>query len=175
MEGKMKSKTGRIDPFSQFITILNACGCILTMFLMVIIMIDIVGRAIFNIPLTGTPELVVASIVIIAFLQLSYVQLIDEHLKVTIFYDKFPVKVKLFFKTANYILGIIVFVFMVKSSYGFLLKSLASGEFEGEGALTLPMWPVRFTIFFCSILMILIQARQVFQGIMRLKRGDLSQ
>ncbi len=170
----MKNKAVKTDPFSQFVTLLNICGCILTMFLMVIIMIDIVGRALFNSPLQGTPELVVASIVIIAFLQLSYVQLIDQHLKVTIFYDKFPTKIKQFINAINSLIGIVVFIFMVKSSHGFLMKSLASGEFEGEGALILPMWPVRFTIFFCSILMILIQIRQLYGNIKRLKGGDLT-
>jgi len=158
--GKKRGKLG--DPFSIYIKGLNAIGCGLTMFLMVIIMADVCGRTFFNNPITGVPELVVALITIIAFLQLTYVQMIDEHLKVSIFYEKFSIKLQHKLRFFSQIFGIIVFVLMVKSSYTNLIYSIVERETEGEGALVLPMWPVRGTIVFCSLMVLLIMIRQAY-------------
>lgn len=150
------------DPFSIFIKILNAIGCGLTMFLMVIIMIDVCGRTFFNSPITGVPEFVVALITIIAFLQLTYVQMIDKHMKVTIFSDNFSPKVQRGLQLFSQLFGIAVFVFMILSTYDDLVYSITTREMEGEGALVLPMWPVRGTIFFCSCVVLIIMIRQAF-------------
>ncbi len=159
---KSKKKGKLRDPFSVYIKALNAVGCGLTMFLMVIIMADVCGRTFFNSPITGVPELVVALITIIAFLQLTYVQMIDEHLKVSIFYEKFSIKIQHRLRFFSQIFGIIIFVLMVKSSYANLLYSIAEKETEGEGALVLPMWPVRGTIVFCSLMVLIIMIRQAY-------------
>lgn len=150
------------DPFSIFIKALNAVGCGLTMFLMVCIMADVIGRTLFNNPITGVPELVVGIITIIAFTQLTYVQLVDGHLNVNMFYDKFKSKTQAGIKLFSTIFGVAVFGFMSYSAYGNLLYSIAQKETEGEGALILPMWPVRATIFICCVIMIVIMIRQVY-------------
>lgn len=154
---------GRLsDPFSLFVKAMNAVGCGLTMFLMVVIMIDVCGRSFFSHPITGVPELVTSLITIIAFLQLTYVQMVDQHLNVGIFVEKLPIKIRNYLKLFNSVLGIIVFSMMVKSSYSNLLYSIAQNEREGEGALVLPMWPVRGTIFFCSCIVLILMVRQAY-------------
>lgn len=157
-----KAKGTLNDVYSIFIKCLNNVGCGLTMFLMVIIMADVCGRTIFNSPITGVAELVVALITIIAFTQLTYVQMIDKHMKVDIFFDKFPLRAKKIIKLFNLILGIIIFCFMIISTYGDLLYSIDTKEMEGEGALVLPMWPVRGTIFVCCCFVLIIMARQLY-------------
>lgn len=157
-----KTKRTLNDPFSILVKIMNAIGCGLTMFLMIIIMADVCGRTFFNSPITGVAELVVALITIIAFLQLTYVQLVDGHLNVSMFYDKFSVKIRAGIKLFSTVFGILVFALMAYSSYNNLLYSLAQKETEGEGALVLPMWPVRGTIFFCSCIVIIVMFRQAY-------------
>ena len=160
MEERKKAALG--DPFSTFIKILNCIGCGLTMFLMVAIMADVIGRSVFNKPITGVPELVVALITIIAFLQLTYVQLMDMHLTVSIFFEKLSIKIQHGIKAFTQILGIFTFSLMAYSAYGNLIYSIVQKESEGEGALVLPMWPVRGTIFICSIFVVMIMVRQIF-------------
>lgn len=159
-EGVSKEKL--TDPFSIYIKVLNAIGCGLTMFLMVIIMADVCGRTFFNSPITGVAELVVALITIIAFLQLTYVQMIDKHMKVTIFSERLPKKVQQGIQLFSQLFGIAVFAFMILSTYGDFLYSITAGEKEGEGALVLPMWPVRGAIFFCSCMVLVIMVRQAY-------------
>ena len=149
------------DIFSSVVIGMNAVGCFLTMLLMCITVTDVAGRFFFNRPLVGATELIVASIVIIAFLQIPLVQLRDAHLKSTVLYDHMPKKMKNAVVFLSLALGIIVFSLMLYSGWDFLLKSIARGDYEGEGGLRVPTWPGRLTIVISSAAMILIQARQL--------------
>lgn len=149
------------DIFSSVIIGMNAVGCFLTMILMCITVTDVGGRFLFNRPLVGATELVVASIVIIAFLQIPLVQLRDAHLKSSVLYDHMPQKMKKAIDFLSLALGIVVFSLLLYSGWDFLLKALARGEFEGDGGLRVPTWPARLTIVVSSAAMILIQARQL--------------
>ncbi len=155
------------DVFSAVIIGMNAVGCFLTMILMCITVTDVLGRFIFNRPLIGATEIIVASIVIIAFLQIPLVQLRDAHLKSTVFYERMPPKMKSVVNFISLALGIVVFSLLLYSGWDLLLKAFARGEFEGDGGLRVPTWPARLTIVLSSIAMILIQLRQMrrlFQG-----------
>ena len=52
----------------------------------------------------------------------------------------------------NYLLGVAVFVLMAWASWGPLLNSWAIGEYEGEGALRVPVYPVRTLIVVMSVI-----------------------
>ena len=48
----------------------------------------------------------------------------------------------------GYLLGAAFFAMIFFGSWEAALRSWASGEYEGEGALRVPAWPTRFTILF---------------------------
>lgn len=66
MPGRPPSLLGRVTAF------LSAVGTIWILVLMVLINSDVVGRFVFNHPITGVPEIVSLSIVGIVFLQLAH-------------------------------------------------------------------------------------------------------
>jgi TRAP-type mannitol/chloroaromatic compound transport system permease small subunit len=111
--------------------------------LMVLISIDVLGRALFNKPFKGTPELVSFSIVIIAFLELPYVLWINGHVRSTVFYDKVGPLGKDIIDLLAALVGVVVFVMLIKSSLNDFIKAVRIGEFEGEGALRIPTSPAR--------------------------------
>ena len=57
-------------------------------------------------------------------------------------------------EVAAYVVGLIVFALLAYSSFGEFTKAYAAGSFEGEGALRVPTWPARLTIFLASVLMV---------------------
>ncbi|MCC7346847.1 MAG: TRAP transporter small permease subunit, partial [Variibacter sp.] len=58
------------------------------------------------------------------------------------------------------ILGALFFGLIVWGSYEPALHSWTSGEFEGEGALHVPVWPARFIVMTGSALITLIYIGQ---------------
>ena len=44
------------------------------------------------------------------------------------------------------LLGAALFLFLLKAGIKPALRSFANGEFDGEGALRVPVWPTRFAI-----------------------------
>jgi len=171
MKKNRLSKLGVKNNYISHLTkILNAGGCIWTAILMIIIMIDVSGRYFFNRPLIGTPEIIQISIVGITFLQIPYVQLIDEHLSVTVLYDKLGKKLKKIIDLTSSLLGIFVFGIIIYSGWKLLLLAIKINECDGSMAsVMVPTWPVRFLIFFCSIIMVLIQIRQLSKLFQRKK------
>lgn len=154
----------RNDFLSRTVTGMNAVGCAWTAVLMLLTVIDVSGRYFFNSPLTGAPEIIQASIVGITFLQIPYVQLIDQHLSVTVIYDKVPPKIRKGIDAVGYFLGSLVFGLIVFSGWNALLQGIRVGEYDGTPAsIMLPTWPVRSLIVFCSVMMIVLQVRQAIE------------
>lgn len=123
--------------------------------LMVLISIDVFGRALFNKPFKGTPELVSFSIVIIAFLELPYVLWMNGHVRSTVFYDKIGPMGKDIIDFIAAFIGVVVFAMLIKSSLNDFIKAVRVGEFEGEGALRIPTSPARAFLIIGSAFMIL--------------------
>lgn len=140
--------------YSKLLSACNAIGSLWIFVLMLVIIVDVGGRIFFNHPMQGTPEIVANSIIAIAFLQIGYVLMIGKHVRSTVFYDRFPEKVREIFDIIACILGIILFIFLVKTSFHEFVHAFTTGEFEGEGALRVPTSPARFAIFFGSALML---------------------
>lgn len=166
-KSNVREKNGLL---SRVVGVMNAIGCVWTAVLMLIVAIDVGGRFIFNSPLTGATEIIQASIIGITFLQFSYVQYIDQHLAVTIVYDRLGKKGKEVVDVVSLVFGVIVFGVVVYSGWDFFIKAINTGEYEGSPAsIMLPSWPIRFLIVFCSLVMVVVQINQVVK-IFRKKR-----
>ena len=123
-----------------------------TLALAVLIFGDVTGRSMFSQPIPGTKEIVQNSIVAITFLQLPLAIYSGSMLRTTVLADAVPLPIRRLLRTIGYILGVLVFVGLVVSSYQPFLDAYRIGEYEGEGALRVPVWPLRGIILFASVL-----------------------
>ncbi len=114
------------------------------------IVVDVFGRFVFNSPLTGTAEIVANSVVSIAFLQIPFAIRTYGMLRTTVVLDKLGVSGRRIFNVTTYILGIAVFATIAWASWEPMLFSWSIGEYEGEGALRVPTYPVRTFIVVMS-------------------------
>jgi TRAP-type C4-dicarboxylate transport system permease small subunit len=145
--------------------------------LMVLISIDVLGRAFFNKPFKGTPELVSFSIVVIAFLELPYVLWTNGHVRSTVFYDKVGPMGKDIIDFIAALIGVIVFAMLIKSSLNDFIKAVRVGEFEGEGALRIPTSPARALLIVGAgfmVLQLLFNAGKKAYSIINRIRGRTS-
>lgn len=107
---------------------------------------DVVGRIFFNSPLLGTIEIIKNSVVAITFLQLPLAIYSETMLKTTIFYGMSRKRLQKFMRTLSNLLGFLFFIAILYSSWGPFVEAVSIGEYEGEGALRVPTYPVRFLI-----------------------------
>lgn len=114
--------------------------------LAVVILVDVVGRSAFGRPLLGTSEIVKNSVVAITFLQIPLAIMIGAMLRTTFLLDAMGPRLRAGVEVFACLLGLIFFVVLAVGSFGPLIDAWRIGEYEGEGALRVPTYPVRAII-----------------------------
>jgi TRAP-type C4-dicarboxylate transport system permease small subunit len=111
-----------------------------------LVVADVVGRTVFSAPVKGTPEIVSMSIVIICFLQASYAIRSGGMLHVDAVPGMLPARLREALAAAGCVLGVAFFAVVVYGGLDPLAHAWSSGEYEGEGALRVPVWPARLAV-----------------------------
>jgi len=122
-----------------------------TLGLALLIFADVTGRTLLSQPIPGTKEIIQNSIVAITFLQLPLAIYSGSMLRTSVFADAIPATFRRLLRTLGYLLGIALFIGLVLSSYEPFLDAYRIGEYEGEGALRVPTWPLRGLILLTSV------------------------
>jgi TRAP-type C4-dicarboxylate transport system permease small subunit len=111
-----------------------------------VILVDVIGRAGFNRPFLGASEIIKNSVVSIALLQLPLAILMDSMLRTTVLTDRFGPFGQRILRTLCGVLGCAIFLLIAWAGWQPALSAFAVGEYEGEGALRVPTWPVRILL-----------------------------
>ncbi len=118
---------------------------------------DVIGRGIFNKPITGTYELSEVMMGAIVLLGWAYTQRMGEHVSVDLVYNIFPKKMKDITNTIVTFLVLVLFVFITIHSW----DSAYNNMLEGRHFIILdfPSWPFYFLVpvggfFICLELMV---------------------
>lgn len=146
---------------------LNAVAAVWAFILAFVIVADVVGRM-FGYPLQGTAEIVANSIVAIVFLQFPLAIERGYFLRATLLHDRLPVFVQTLLDIVAYILGLALFAAIALGSWDSMLTGFRIGEFEGEGALRVPVYPVRAIIVGMSMLIVVVYVMLIARAIARL-------
>lgn len=133
---------------------------------------DIICRAL-NFPLQGTKELIANSVVIIVFLQIGFAVRSRSMLGADFLVRFFSNNTQRYLSVLGLLMGALFFAILFKGGIAPALRSFANGEFDGEGALRVPVWPARFTILIGSALAVLNYLALAAIEIFRLKIDDL--
>lgn len=120
------------------------------MVLALIIFVDVGGRYLFNMPLLGAAEIIKNSVVSITFLQLPLAIYRGGMIRTTLIYDAVSPLIQKYLRSFANILGLLFFLGTAFSSWGPFLEAWHIGEYEGEGALRVPTYPVRFLVALTS-------------------------
>ncbi len=122
-----------------------------TLCLAILIFFDVTGRGIFSQPIPGTKEIIQNSVVAITFLQLPLAIYTGSMLRTTVFADAVPKALRRILRSLGYLLGIAFFLGLCLGTYESFFDAWRIGEYEGEGALRVPTWPVRGLILIMSL------------------------
>lgn len=122
-----------------------------TLGLALLIFADVAGRTVLNSPVPGTKEIIQNSVVAITFLQLPLAIYSGSMLRTSIFADAVPDGARRLLRTLSMLLGLAVFIGLLWSTWPSFWDAYRIGEYEGEGALRVPTWPVRGTVLVMSV------------------------
>jgi TRAP-type C4-dicarboxylate transport system permease small subunit len=128
--------------FHNLLAGFNTLASVWVLFLVGLISADVIGRAAFNSPLPGVPEIVRFSIVGMVWLQMAYTLRSGNHLRTTLFLGRMPSLAQRAVLVANSLIGIGLFLMIAWLGWIEMAKSFEIGAFEGEHPVRIPVWPV---------------------------------
>jgi len=155
----------------RVVRVLLALAALLAFGLSFLVVADIIGRVVFNSPVKGTPEIVSMSIVIICFLLAGYAVHSGGMIRTDALVAPFGPRADSLSAALTSMLGFGFFALIVWGSIEPTLHAWVSGEFEGEGALRVPVWPARVVVMMGAALVALIYVSQLVTSVRALIRG----
>ena len=159
------------DRLTKFLMVFGAVWAFILCFF---ILADIIFRAA-NMPISGTKEIVANSVVMIVFMQVGFAVRSQSMLRADFLVVMMPERVQKLLLIFALLLGAVFFFFLLKAGITPALRSFANGEFDGEGALRVPVWPARFAILLgggmAGINYLLLSLVEIFD--LRIERMDL--
>ena len=145
----------------RFLSIMDGIAAISVFGIMLLITADVLSRLILNKPFAGTAEIVSSIIIIVCFLDV----------RTTMLYDKVGVKGKHVIDIVAALIGVLVYAFIIRASWGNLLNAISIHEAEIAGSVRITTVPGRFSIIFGSVLMILEFINQIIKYTYELVTG----
>lgn len=137
--------------FVKFVSALNAMATVWIFLIMFLTTGDVLGRVFFNAPITGTPELIKVSLVGIVFMQLPHAFWMNRHIRSDLILTKLGPTSRELFNGLAYLVGAAVFLGIFATSWSVTVTSWEILEYEGEGALRVPVYPIRTIILLGSL------------------------
>lgn len=136
--------------YGAVISFMNTIGTAWVFVLLIIINLDIGGRALFNHPLRGVPEIVALSIVACVFLQIPHTlkvgRLTRSDLLLNWLETRYP-NFKSFLEGIYFLTGAGLMTILFTSSIKLLTKAWSIDEYVGaQGDFMIPVWPVKLII-----------------------------
>lgn len=130
----------------QLTRLLLVLAAVLAFLLCFLVVADVVGRVAFNRPVKGTTEIVSLSIVIICYLQCGFAIRSGGMLHVDMFVSRAGPRGQSVMAAVAALAGLVFFGLICWGSFEGAAHAWNSNEFEGEGALRVPVWPARFVL-----------------------------
>jgi len=127
-------------------------GAVWIFVIMVLVNSDVLGRLLFSSPLKGTPEIVQNSIAALAFLMMGWATYQGRHVRSTMIKDKLPQKAGDVIELVSYLIGGILFLGVLVASWKPMLLAWEIKDFQGEGALRVPTYPLWWVVIFGALL-----------------------
>lgn len=130
----------------QLTRLLLVLAAVLAFLLCFLVVADVVGRVGFDRPVKGTTEIVSLSIVIICYLQTGFAIRSGGMLHVDMFVSRAGPRGQSLLAAVAALAGLVFFGLICWGSFEGAAHAWTSNEFEGEGALRVPVWPARFVL-----------------------------
>jgi TRAP-type C4-dicarboxylate transport system permease small subunit len=128
--------------FDGLLSTLNVIASLWVLFLVGLISTDVIGRAFFNAPLPGVPEIVKFSIIGRVWLWMAYALRTGAQLRTNLVLGRLPRLGQRAVLVVNSVVGIGLFAMIAWLGWVEMSKSYEIGAFEGEDPVRIQVWPL---------------------------------
>lgn len=156
----MKKKANIVDIITMAFVRLSS---VLLLVLVLLIVVNVVGRKLFNSPISGTVELVEYGILVVMALAISRTGFEGRHLSVTLVHELLPKKIAAVLKCVCQLIAGGLFAVLMVSYVIELPKSLASGRVSS--VLHMPYYIVSYLLVVAMFIVALAFIYQAFLAI----------
>lgn len=125
------------------------------MLIAVVIFVEVTGRGVFD-AFLGGDEIVTNSVPAIVFLQVPLAILTGSMLRTVIVFDRVGRSWRRAVNGAAYLIGVVLFAGVAVGGWSDMIKGWEIGEYQGIGALEVPVYPIRTIIIAAAALIVLI-------------------
>ncbi len=164
-DSDINADAGAIPPFAtapigaalgSVANLLSAIGTVWIGLMMVMIVLDVIGRNFFNAPITGVAEIAGRSVVAIVFLQIAAAVMQGRLTRADFLIrriERASPKAGRLLDTLFALFGALVFALILWASWPNMMKAWTTAEFFGvQGVFTIPTFPFRaITVIGCSV------------------------
>ncbi|MGY9048921.1 hypothetical protein P775_07355 [Puniceibacterium antarcticum] len=162
---EIKADDGTVPPFAtapvgavlgNAANALSAIGTVWIGLMMVMIVVDVIGRNLFNAPVTGVAEIAGRSVVAIVFLQIAAAVMQGRLTRADFLIRRIqrasPGMAR-FLDTLFALVGALVFAMILLASWPNMMEAWTTADFFGvQGVFTIPTFPFRvITVIGCSM------------------------
>ena len=168
MDKPFVKKIGRA--YVKIISILGAIATASLFGIMFLMMADILGRVLFNQPVKGASELIKTSIVAIVFMQIPYTLWVGRHIRSELLISRLKPATREIMLSIMYLFGAGIFIVIIFASWENMITGWKILEYEGEGALRVPVYPIRTIIVLGSALTAILFIYKSIEGILKSRR-----
>ena len=118
-----------------------------TFVMMLLVVANVIGRYLFNRPVTGTLEFTESLLVIVIFLSLALTQYDGGHIRVNLVTRRLPKRTARVLSVVAMLCGCVFFTWCAYAAWIYAVQSYSFGEQEW-GEVVFPLWPMKFVVFF---------------------------
>ncbi len=151
--------------FIGLISGINALASFSIFLVLVFVCSDVIGRIFFNSPITGTSEIVKVGVVFLTFMQIPWALFENRHIRSDLIMGRLSEIGKQMAGLFRNLIGLAAFLFIFFANWKPMLKAWKLLEFEGDGALQVPVYPLYTIIQISSLLAALITIRGLVDGV----------
>jgi TRAP-type C4-dicarboxylate transport system permease small subunit len=131
--------------FLGFCSSINALASFGIFLVMVFVCTDVVGRVFFNSPIMGTSEVVKVGVVGLVFMQVPWAFWENRHIRSDLIAGRLGPRGQIFAALVRNVIAFSAMLFIFLANWKPMMKAWKILEYEGEGALHVPVYPL-FTI-----------------------------
>jgi TRAP-type C4-dicarboxylate transport system permease small subunit len=137
----------RVDGhYFQFETLLNMISALIILGLMLLAVVQVLGRKIFNFPVPGYVDLVEFVMAVFCFIGIAYCQKLGGHIRMEFIIGKFHGRTLWFLEVVGTLIAIVIIAILMWYGYEHFLRAWQIGDSSIN--LELPIWPGKLLVAF---------------------------
>ena len=118
-----------------------------TFVMMLLVVANVIGRYLFNKPVTGTLEFTESLLVLIIFCSVALTQYDGGHIRVNLLTRRLPKRAARAMTVISMLCGCAFFTWCAYAAWIFAAQAYSFNEQEW-GEVVFPLWPMKFVVFF---------------------------